>query len=146
MSMSDILPLLSKVKRFGKTYRFPCPIHQGKDNNMVMSERDGVIGIHCFVCNANGVDLCRHLGLHAKVLFPEDSWTLPNVSRETPDEYIEQYFFSRMWVSIAENTDHKLWKPLTLDEKRKLRKHKARIINLTKKLSEKFGMTFTDVC
>lgn len=139
MSLEVILGSISNYKKYGNSYRFPCPVHNGKGLNMVLSERDGTIAAHCFVCHANGIDLVNKLGLPSSVLFADDN-NSEFVERKRPlKEYLDKYSHSVLFISIAENKSHPTWKPLCLDDKRKYRMHKARKENLQKKMLQEYG-------
>ena len=69
MSLDTILPHLRKVKKTGTGYLACCPAHDDKSPSMTMTERDGVVLIHCFAgCSID--EIMGAIGVDASELFP----------------------------------------------------------------------------
>jgi DNA primase len=86
--LAEILPHLKRVRQHGQNYRASCPIHgEDKDPSLSLTERDGKVLIHCFVCGASGLDVVQELELKSGVLFSDElphdpDWLL----KKTKDE------------------------------------------------------------
>lgn len=52
MTLTDLLPHLSNVKRSGSGYVALCPCHPDKDPSLSINEKDGNLLAHCFACGA----------------------------------------------------------------------------------------------
>lgn len=125
MPVNEILNSASKVRNAGQNkWRIPCPVHGGKDTNMMVSERaDGSVGAHCFVCGANGIELCESLGLPLKTIFsPDSEYERPVITRKMQEEAE----VDRSVLMIAANAE-KTGQKLTLEDKRRVRLAKARL-------------------
>lgn len=71
MSVDNILPLLSKLKKKGAgKWLACCPCHNDKSPSLAITDLSGVILIHCFGCGASGVDVCEALNVDISELFP----------------------------------------------------------------------------
>lgn len=125
MAIEVILNALPIFKNYGKKFRAPCPVHDGKDMNLMISERDdGSVGAYCFVCGANGLAVCDALGVDRKELFPADQdYKKPVFTREMTTTYAQDLLI----VSMA---DKRPYNTLTLADKRRLKLAKARIEGL----------------
>ena len=84
---ADIVEILSehtRLKRSGKTFRGPCPLHGGEGPNFSVDPAKGFY--KCFVCGEAGTVynfLMKQLGM----TFPEAvRWTAARVGVEVPDE------------------------------------------------------------
>lgn len=122
MTVDSILNALPKTRPAGeRKWRAPCPVHQGKDFNMMLSERsDGSVGVHCFVCGATGIEVVEALGLPVKELFAEDtSYQPPKINRKMREQAMED----EMVLMIASNPNQKL----TLEDKRRIRLARHRL-------------------
>ena len=121
MTVQTILNRLDKVRNSGQDkWRIPCPVHNGKDFNMSIKEcADGTVLAHCFVCGADGPQLCEALGLPKSEIFPPDSqYIKPVITKKMQQEALEDEFV----ISIASEQ-----RKLTLEDKRRLRLAKARL-------------------
>lgn len=130
MTVQAILNKLPKFKTSGPNkWRAPCPVHNGKDLNMIVSEDEtGKVGMHCFVCNANGVEAVQALGLPLAELFPpDDGYTRPAITERMQSKCLEDKIF----VSIFDDEATK--RSMTLKEKRQYRAAKARIEGFAQK-------------
>ena len=122
MTIETILNALPKIRPTGeRKWRAPCPVHQGKDLNMMLSERnDGSVGVHCFVCGATGIEVVEALGLPVKELFAEDTdYKPPKINRHMREQALED----EMVLMIANNPNQKL----TLEDKRRIRLARHRL-------------------
>lgn len=69
MSLDAILPHLRKVKKTATGYIACCPAHEDKSPSMTMTERDGVVLMHCFA--GCGIDeIMGAIGVDPAELFP----------------------------------------------------------------------------
>lgn len=124
MALAVILAALPKSRPAGQgKYRAPCPVHQGKDFNLMLSEdATGKVGCHCFVCGANGLAVVDALGLSTSELFPpDDGYVRPVYTEKMKHQKIED----SMYQSIF--NDEKQKRPMTLEERRRNRKAEARL-------------------
>lgn len=122
--IATILDRLPKSRPSGQgKYRAPCPVHNGKDFNLMLSEDPtGKVGCHCFVCGANGIDVVEALGLPVSELFPPDNgYVRPVVTGKMREEKLEDQFFCDIYERESQ------YRAMTLEEKRRYRKAKARI-------------------
>ncbi|HEU0052337.1 MAG TPA: CHC2 zinc finger domain-containing protein, partial [Longimicrobium sp.] len=83
---ADIVEIISehtRLRRTGKTFRGPCPLHGGEGPNFSVDPMKGVF--KCFVCGEAGSVysfLMKHLGM----TYPEAiRWTAARVGIEIPD-------------------------------------------------------------
>ncbi|MBW3570615.1 MAG: DNA primase [Gemmatimonadetes bacterium] len=88
---ADLVEILSehtRLKRTGKTWRGPCPLHGGEGPNFSVDPAKGFY--KCFVCGEAGTVynfMMKHLGM----TFPEAvRWTAARVGVEVPDEREQQ--------------------------------------------------------
>ncbi len=88
---ADIVEILSehtRLKRSGKTFRGPCPLHGGEGPNFSVDPAKGFY--KCFVCGEGGTIytfLMKHLGM----TYPDAiRWTAARVGIEVPDEREER--------------------------------------------------------
>lgn len=73
MLIHDFVQHLPGVTSTARGYRSLCPVHGDKNKpNLYIDEgSDGRILVRCHACEADGVAVCKKLGLSPKVLFPE---------------------------------------------------------------------------
>ncbi|SDX18279.1 CHC2 zinc finger [Nitrosomonas oligotropha] len=71
-SLHEIIGRLTKARRIGEgRYVACCPVHQDRTPSLAVTQKtDGIILVHCFGCNAGGVDICNALGIDPSTLFP----------------------------------------------------------------------------
>lgn len=122
MSIEAILHALPIFKNYGKKFRAPCPVHDGKDMNLMISERqDGSVGAYCFVCGANGLAVVDALGVDRKELFPADQdYERPVFTREMKITEAQD----QLVVAMAE---HRAWDSMSLQDKRRVKLAKSRL-------------------
>lgn len=122
MAIDAILNALPIYKNYGNKYRAPCPVHDGKEMNLMISERsDGSVGCHCFVCGANGLAVVDALGVDRKELFPPDDGYKPQaLTREMRITYGQDQLIVAMDERLPEEAK-------TLEDKRRIKLAKARI-------------------
>lgn len=72
-NINILLNALTEFKQKGKgKYVALCPVHNEKTPSLHIKELpDDRIIMHCFGCGANGVDICKALGMDLDILFPE---------------------------------------------------------------------------
>lgn len=63
MTLADLIPHLSKVKRSGSGYTASCPCHDDGTPSLSINERDGKLLVHCFGCGAGLPEVLDALGL-----------------------------------------------------------------------------------
>tara|TARA_R100000951_G_scaffold71345_1_gene60111 strand:- start:638 stop:1045 length:408 start_codon:yes stop_codon:yes gene_type:complete len=128
VTVQNVLARLDKVRTAGESkWRCPCPVHAGKDFNMMISERrDGSVGVHCFVCGATGTELMEVLGLPMKELFAEDSeYVRPIVNTKMREQKLED----EIVLDIAKSATETGTK-LSLEDKRRIRLARHRIASI----------------
>ena len=119
-----ILERLDKVKKQGDQYYAKCPVHMGGKQNLGITEKDGKIIMHCFACNAKGVEVCDAIGLPVHVLFKDDP-TFSNknyLSQNKQDQVLEDGFFMAIYDAEVEQGH----KP-TIEEYRRYKLCKQRV-------------------
>ena len=131
MAIEAILNALPIFKNYGKKFRAPCVVHDGKDFNLMISERsDGSVGCYCFVCHANGLDVVDALGLDRSELFPKDSdWKPSGMTREMKEAHTQDL----MVVAMSENVSYE---SLSLADKRRIKLAKARLEGVSRFLTD----------
>lgn len=122
MSIEVILNALPKYRKSGDKYRAPCPVHDGKDFNLMLSERsDGSVGAYCFVCGSTGLAVVDALSVDRKELFPPESdYQRPVITREMQTTYAQD----QMIIAMC---NAKPYDSLSLSDKRRLKLAKARV-------------------
>ena len=122
MAIEAILHALPIFKNYGKKFRAPCPVHDGKDMNLMISERDdGSVGAHCFVCGANGLAVVDALGVDRNELFPTNlEYDRPVFTREMTITEAQD----RLVLSMAEKRPRET---LTLIDKRRIKLARSRV-------------------
>jgi len=124
MSLDNILPHLTKVKKTHRGYSACCPVHNDKNPSMTLTETDdGKVLIHCFACGARGSDVVEALGLSPSELFSGEFTPDP---RFRMNKIREHQLEDSMVISIYE-TDKKNGKYLTHSDYKRYRLAKARI-------------------
>lgn len=107
--IEEILDRLDKVKQQGTQYYSRCPVHQGDNQNLGITEKDGKVLIHCFNCNATGLEVVEALGLPIGALFT-DTLKPSNKKRfsvAARDKALEDAYF----IEIYDNELSKGYKP-----------------------------------
>ena len=137
MPVDNILARLEKVQPAGQNkWRAVCPVHGGKNRNLMISERsDKSVGIHCFVCGATGLDLMDTLGMPVSEIFsPDSNYVRPVITRQMTQQRLED----DLVLSIAEN-DKAKGRKLSLDDKKRVRlaRHRINGINTIIKNNDK---------
>ena len=113
----ELLSRLDKVKRSGLSARAVCPVHGSKGQTLSISDKDGgYIVANCFSCGADGLALVEALGLPVSILFPDDGYKPPIITKEMRRKNIEDGLMSQM---MAE--------PNTLGESRALNLSRERL-------------------
>ena len=81
---------LEKLTKSGSGWRARCPVHGSKGNTLSISEKDGgYIVAHCFSCGAGGPDVVKALNLPLSLLFPEDDYVPPVITKQMRQDNIE---------------------------------------------------------
>ena len=122
--LKDILPKLKKVKVVnGKTWAC-CPVHEDNNPSMILTERDGKVLIHCFSCQASGLEVVNALGVSPNVLFEKEC-----ERRAIPQRVIEKAKEDLYFISIYENEKEKGGRITWNDQKRyKLAKERVKLL------------------
>jgi len=122
MAIETFLNALPKYVKAGDKFRAPCPVHGGKDNNLMINERqDGSVRCYCFVCGATALPVADALSIARKECFPEDNgYKRPAFTREMQTTEAQD----RLVVAMA---DAKPWDSLSLQDKRRVKLAKSRI-------------------
>jgi hypothetical protein len=121
VSIDNILGSLDNVRKSGNAkWRAPCPVHKGKDRNLMISERsDGSVGCYCFVCGAGGPDVMQSLGLDLKEIFaPDSKYERPVITKKMQEEET----MDRLVIEMA-----KVNPPKTLEDTRRVQLAQARL-------------------
>lgn len=121
MSIDVVLNALDNVRKSGKDkWRAACPVHNGKDRNLMISERsDGSVGVYCFVCGAGGLDITEAIGVSNKEIFaPGSDYKAPMISKKMLNE--EQQ--DRLVLAMAEKMP-----PQTLADRRRVQLAQSRL-------------------
>ena len=122
--LKDILPKLKKVKVVnGKTWAC-CPVHEDNNPSMTLTERDGKVLIHCFSCQASGLEVVNALGVSPNVLFEKEG-----ERRAIPQKVIEKAKEDLYFIAIYENEKEKGGRITWNDQKRyKLAKERVKLL------------------
>ncbi len=89
MKIEQILQKLDSVKKSGQGYRAKCPVHGSKGQTLSVTPKDGdYIVANCFSCGANGPELMEAIGLPVALLFPDDGYIPPTITRKMRSENI----------------------------------------------------------
>lgn len=85
----QILAALDKVKSTGANkWKALCPCHSEKTPSLHIKIADnGHVMIYCFGCGANGVDVCRELGVNLEELFGGKKLESTHIPQEIQDSY-----------------------------------------------------------
>lgn len=132
MTIEAILNKLPKYRaQGGNRFRAPCPVHQGKDFNLLLSEDPtGKVGAHCFVCGANGLAVVDALGLSSAELFPpDDHYQRPVVTKAMKERRLE----AQCYIDIYQEESKK--RRMTLEEKRGYKKAQAQVAGINSKIA-----------
>lgn len=117
---------LEKLSKSGNGWRARCPVHGSKGLTLSVTEKDGgYIVAHCFSCGASGPDVVKALNLPISLLFPDDDYVPPVISREMKRKNIEDGLILQMSVQAK-----------TLDETRTVNKSKERAKGYQVKVEE----------
>lgn len=89
--LADIIPHLNGVIKKGKKLWAICPAHPDKNPSLSITEQDDRVLMHCFGCQANGIEIMKALRLSPSLLFRDPR------KNEIPIKVLEQaqedYFF-----------------------------------------------------
>lgn len=119
--LSDILPHLEEVKKVGKRYTARCPVHKDKTPSLSLTEKDGVVLIHCFGCQANGIEVTKKLRLSPGLLF-RDQKKGNRVSMEALELAKEDVFFIDLYEQKKARQER-----ITINELRRYRLAQQRV-------------------
>ena len=122
--LKAILDKLKKVKVVnGKTWAC-CPVHKDNNPSMTLTERDGKVLIHCFSCQASGLEVVNALGLSPNVLF-EKQGQRPAIPRSVIEKAKEDLYFISIFDMEKEKGGRITWN----DQKRyKLAKERVKLL------------------
>lgn len=89
MKIEQILQKLDSVKKAGQGYRAKCPVHGSKGQTLSITQKEGdYIVANCFSCGANGPELVEAIGLPVSILFPDDGYIPPVITKKMRSENI----------------------------------------------------------
>lgn len=97
--LEEILNHLDKVKKTPSGYVACCPVHDDKNPSMSVTEKDGVVLMHCFSCGANGLDVANSLQISPSALFTDVMMPVTMTRRLKSDLQTDAYV-----ISIYEST------------------------------------------
>ena len=97
--LEEILNHLDKVKKTPSGYIACCPVHDDKNPSMSVTEKDGVVLMHCFSCGANGLDVANSLQISPSALFTDVMMPVTMTRRLKSDLQTDAYV-----ISIYEST------------------------------------------
>lgn len=116
--INQLLEKLGKHQKSGKGYRTACPVHGSKGATLSVTPKDkDYIVAHCFSCGAGGPEVCEVLGLPISILFPDDEYKPPEITKDMKRQNIEDAFFSQFAKG----------QKLSLNDTRTLRKASERL-------------------
>lgn len=97
--LEEILNHLDKVKKTASGYIACCPVHNDRNPSMSVTEKDGVVLMHCFSCGANGLDVANSLQISPSALFTDVMMPVTMTRRLKSDLQTDAYV-----ISIYEST------------------------------------------
>jgi hypothetical protein len=97
--LEEILNHLDKVKKTPSGYIACCPVHNDRNPSMSVTEKDGVVLMHCFSCGANGLDVANSLQISPSALFTDVMMPVTMTRRLKSDLQTDAYV-----ISIYEST------------------------------------------
>ena len=97
--LEEILNHLDKVKKTASGYIACCPAHNDRNPSMSVTEKDGVVLMHCFSCGANGLDVANSLQISPSALFTDVMMPVTMTRRLKSDLQTDAYV-----ISIYEST------------------------------------------
>jgi len=127
MIADKILPLLDKVKPKGdNSWLACCPAHDDKNPSLGITEKDGILLLHCFSHDCNVSDIVHAVGLELSDLFSEQikiEGGRPIRKKRFPSEAIfealaEEFVIAELGLSALADGG-------TLNEKARTRMRKA---------------------
>jgi len=99
--LSEILPHLKGVnKKAGKLWAI-CPAHPDKNPSLSIKEESDRVLMHCFGCQANGIEVMRALKLPVSLLFRDPK------KNEIPRAVLEKAEEDLFFIEIFENEKRK---------------------------------------
>ena len=88
---------LEKLAKSGQGYRARCPVHGSKGLTLSVTPKEGgYIVAHCFSCGAGGPEVANALGLPISILFPDDDYLPPVITKEMRRKNIEDGLILQM--------------------------------------------------
>ena len=126
--IEEILSRLDKVKQQGTQYYSRCPVHQGNNQNLGITEKDGKVLIHCFNCNATGLEVVEALGLPIGALFtdPLKPDNKKHINKATREIAMEDAYF----IEIYQTELDKGYQPTREEYRRyKLSLNRVKVLN-----------------
>ena len=125
INIDDFVDRLENVRKSGTSYRAACPVHNGKDRNLLINMKNGEVYAHCFVCSANTFEVAQSLGVKGET---EERPPIPHYSKD-------QRKFDTYMIELceAQGIDK-----LTYSDKKKYNECKRRQSNFNDKMKEWF--------
>lgn len=85
----QLVSMLEKPARSGGSCRARCPVHNSKGQTLSVTDKSGgYIVAHCFSCGAGGPDVVKALGLPISILFPDDDYKPPVITKRMREDNI----------------------------------------------------------
>jgi hypothetical protein len=122
-NLDDFVMRLDNVRKTGHSYRAACPVHNGKDRNLLVNMKNGEVFAHCFVCHANTFEVAKELGVKGDNI---NQLPIPRYSKD-------QRTFDRYMIEICEKEG---LDNMRYSDRKKYRECKMRMDNFNNKMKE----------
>jgi hypothetical protein len=99
--LADILPHLNGVEKRSNKLWAICPAHPDKNPSLSIKEEDDRVLMHCFGCQANGIEVMKALRLSPSLLFRDPR------KNEIPRAVMEKAEEDLFFIEIFENEKRK---------------------------------------
>lgn len=99
--LADILPHLNGVEKRANKLWAICPAHPDKNPSLSIKEEDDRVLMHCFGCQANGIEVMKALRLSPSLLFRDPR------KNEIPRAVMEKAEEDLFFIEIFENEKRK---------------------------------------
>lgn len=118
--LADILPHLNGVEKRSNKLWAICPAHPDKNPSLSIKEEDDRVLMHCFGCQANGIEVMKALRLSPSLLFRDPR------KNEIPRAVMEKAEEDLFFIEIFENEKRK-GSRITYNDLKRYRLAKERI-------------------
>ena len=122
-NIDEFIMRLDNVRKTGNSYRCACPVHNGKDRNLLVNMKNNQVFAHCFVCDANTFEVAKELGIKSE---QRDKLPVPRYTKDqrTVDRYMIE-------LSEAKGVD-----TLSYSDRKKYRECKMRMDNFNQYMKQ----------